>query len=885
MSGSDSPRVARAILSRLLPVRDREFILGDLEEEYARARREQGVRRAGRAYWWQGMRSVISQWRFPAAAFPPASRTGSGFMDRLIQDVTQAWRVMMRRPGHTAAVVSTLALAIGLNTAMFSVVDAVLLRPLPFPEPEALVTVWQSSAEDQTLLSSTSDPNFRDWQAGSHSFEALASYRSVSPTLTGLGEAEVIAGARVSEDFFRVLRHPMLMGRTFARAEIAPHAPNLVVVGEAFWRQRLAANPAVLGRTLSLGGQSYQIVGVARAGANFPTGAQLWVNEGINWDRCGRGCITLDVIGRLAPGGSVERAERELNVIAERLSQAEPESAAGLRVRVVTLQDVTVGGVRRALFVLLAAVGMVLLIACANVANLLFAAASARRAEMAVRTSLGASHVRVLRQLLTESVLLALTGALIGTLAAQWAVKALGAWVGTRLPRFDEVSIDGRVLGFALLIMVVAVLLFGFAPALSLARSRPGDLLRGGRRAVGGDRRTRWARAALITSQVAFSITLLLGTGLLLRTLTELRRAPLGFDAAAITTFRINLPAARYPTSEASVRFYNDMLVRLRALPGVLAAGGIAGAPLGGLTYSTSFQPLDRPAYGPGQLPTAMFRPTTPGYFETLRIRLLQGRAFNESDVRGREPVVIVSRALADRTWPGESPLGKRLQMHASAGFPEDHPRTIVGVADNVRSQTLLAVADHELYIPYAQSGTSSLSFMLRTAPNSPSALPAARALLRTMDPELPMRDVGRLSDAVQDKLAAPSLYMALLGLFAAVALALSTIGLYGVVGYQVALRRREVSVRVALGARARDVVRLLAWQGVRPATLGVVLGLLGAAAAVRALERLLYNTSLLDLNVWAGVTGGVLIVALAASVLPASRAARIEPVEALRGE
>jgi predicted permease len=877
--------LVRAILARLLPARDREFIVGDLEEEYARLRRTAGPLRAGRVYVWLGLRSIVAQWRAARVLGLAAPRTGSGSMERLWQDVTQAWRIMLRRPGHTAAVVATLALAIGLNTAMFSVVDAVLLRPLPFREPDGLVTVWQSSVQDPAYLGSASDPNFRDWQAGSRSFEALASYRSISPTLTGLGEAEVIPGARVSEDFFRVLRHPLLLGRTFTRAEIAANAPNLVVIGEAFWRQRLAADPDVLGRTLFLGGQPNQIVGVARAGASFPAGAQLWVNEGVDPDRCGRGCITLDVLGRLAPGISIERAERELNGIALRIARAEPETAAGLRVRVLTLHDLTVAGVQRALWVLLAAVGMVLLIACANVANLLFAAASARRTEIALRTSLGANRLRVLRQLLTESVLLALIGALIGTIAARWAVSALGVWIGTRLPRFDEVGIDGRVLGFTVLVMAVAVLLFGFAPALSLTRSRPGDILRGGRGAASGDRHTRWARAALITSQVAFSITLLLGTGLLLRTLSELRHARLGFDVTAVETFRINLPAARYATSEAAVRFHGQVLERMRAVPGVAAVGAIAGRPLGSLTYSTTFQPLDRPPYAPGEMPSAMFRPTTPGYFETLRIRLLRGRAFSETDIRGRAPVAIVSSTLAQRIWPGEDAIGKRLQLHASAGYPEDAPRTVVGVADDLRSQTLRAPADHELYIPYAQSGGSTLNYVLRTAPGSPSALPAARALLRTMDADLPMRDAGTLSAAVQDQLAAPSLYMALLGIFATVALALSAIGLYGVVGYQVALRRREVSVRVALGARARDVIRLLAWQGVRPAVLGLFLGLLGGAIAVRALERLLYNTSMLDLNVWVGVTAGVLIVVLVASALPASRAASIEPAEALRGE
>lgn len=879
------PRLARVVLGVLLPAADREYILGDLEEAYVTSSATRGRLYACRRYLLLGLQSVIAQWQSPRRTVRPVPPVkGSSIMDRLGQDLRLALRGLMRKPALTFAIVLTLALAIGVNTAMFSVVHAVLLRPLPFPAPEQLITLWQASSEEPDARGLVSDANFRDWQQA-RSLSGLATYRNSSPTLTGLGEPEVVSAGRVSEDFFRVLGHPLLSGRGFTRDEMGVHAARLVVLGEAFWRARLNADRMVLGRTLTLNGEPHEIIGVAPDALGFPAGAQLWLNERINPETCGRGCVAVNAVGRLAPGATVASARSELAAITARIAEEYPRPAANLRLNLVTLEDLLVGSVRRGLFILLGAVAVVLLIACANIANLLLSGAAARQAEMAVRTSLGAARTRIVQQLLTESLLLAVGGALLGVLLAHWAIKLLGLWAGAALPRFDGVSINAAVLGFTALVMVGAALMFGLAPAILLARTDPGRVLTGARGNVGAGPRRLFGRATLITSQVALSIVLLIGTGLLLRSLAELRSVELGFDGERVETFMVSLPDARYPEPLDAVQFFAELQRRLRDLPGVEAVGGIAGVPLGNITFGTSFRPLDRPPYADGDGPSASFRPVLAGYFETLRIPLLQGRTFTERDTHEQPRVVVVSQALADRIWPGQNPIGKQIDLDASAGFSEDQPRTVVGVVSDVRSSGLETVNQNELYIPHAQSGPNLLTFVVRTRAGVPSALPGVRQLIRGLDPLLPVREARTLEQSIEARLLTPTFYFTLLGMFAALALALSAIGLYGVVGYQVALRRREVGVRMAIGARLSDVIRLISWQGFRPAAVGIVLGIAVAAFAVKALDTLLYNTPMTDRATWLGVSALVCVVVLLACVLPALNAARISPAEALRSE
>jgi putative ABC transport system permease protein len=884
MSVSRGPALARALLSLLLPAHDREYILGDLEEQYADEVLTRGRFAAGRHYWLAGFKSIFAQLRAPhPSSVESKSTKGAGRMDRLRQDLRLGIRNLLRKPALTLAIVATLALAIGVNSAMFSVVHAVLLRPLPFPEPDRLVTIWQSTTKQPEMRSSVSDPNFRDWQQA-RSLSAAASYRTTNPTLTGFGDPEIVPGGRISEDFFRVLGEQPIRGRAFTRQEIAPNAPSLVIISEAFWRSRLNADPAVLGRSLVLGGAPHEIVGVA-PDVRFPEGAQLWLNERIDWERCGRGCVVLDVIGRLAPDATIERAQSELTGISNRISAADPGSAAELRPNVLSLEEYTVGSVRRGLVVLLGAVGLVLLIACANVANLLLSGAAARQTEMAVRASLGAARGRIVQQLFTESILLSLLGGALGLALAQWCVQLLGVWTGDSLPRFEGVGINMAVLGFTALAMILAALLFGLAPAIFLARTDPGRILTSARGTVGAGRRALLGRAVLLTSQVALSIMLLIGTGLLLRTLQQLRSVDLGFSTTNVQMVRISLPGARYAGPDQLVRFFAELQRRIAAIPGVESVAGIAGLPLSSLSYSTSFQPLDRPQYAPGETPGGNFRPALPGYFETLQLRLLQGRTFTHNDTRSQPAVVVVNQSLAKRIWPGQSPIGKQIQMHASTGYEEDQPRTVVGVVADVRSVELTEVNASELYIPHAQSGSSQLSIVMRLRPGVTSVRQQLREEVRSLDPLLPLQEPEPVQQAIDRELLTPRLYSTLLGLFASLALVLSAIGLYGIVGYQVALRRREVGVRLAVGARVTDVVRLLALQGLRPAIIGVVIGTAGAAFAVRVIGALLFNTPLTDPLTWISVIALVCGVVVVASVLPALKTASIAPAEALRSD
>jgi len=896
---SSPPRWAERLIGALLPASDREELLGDLAEIRADVAGTRGAARADREWWrlavttlwWRRFRSWKGQtWR---AAMLASASIGSGGgplrprprgagLKELWRDASLAWRAVLRRPVQSGSVVATLALAIGLNTGTFSVVNAVVLRPLPYPEPDRLVGLFQATREAPAMRGRSSEPNFRDWRALSRSFEAMVSYRNSAPVLTGLGEPEVVTGGRVSEDFFRVIGRPLLRGRSFRRDEIGARAPDLVIVSEEFWRERLDSDPAVLGRALVLNDRPHAVIGVAEAGIDFPASARIWVNEGVDVEACGRGCVTFDVLGRLAEGVSIDDARRDLASVASRIDEMERDDG-GRAVNVVALEELLIGDVRRGLLVLLGAVGLVLLIACANVANLLLAGAVARRHEIAVRGALGAGRGRIVRQLLAESLLLAGVGSVLGLALAHASVRAVRVWAADSIPRLADASVDGAVLLFTLVVLVDAALLFGLAPALTLGRIQPARVLASSRGRVGDTRGAGLGRAALITVQVGLSVALLAGTTLLVRTLSELQRVDLGFEPDRVEGVYLSLPAARYDEAGA-VAFFAELRRRLAALPGVESVGGIAGLPLSGLNYGTSFEPLDG-ALDPDVEATSLMRPVLPGYFETIGIPTLEGRAFVASDTRDAERVVVVSRTLAEQIWPGESALGKRIDVHASTGFPEDAPRTVIGVVGNVRSLELTQFAEREMYMPQAQTGTAQMTMLVRLARGRGSVQREAREILRALDPAVPMRRAGPVSEQVAERMFATRFYSTLLTVFTAFAIALATLGLWGVVSYQVAQRRREVGVRMAIGARARDVVELFAWQGLRPALIGLAIGLAAAAAGTDLIVALLYNTSPSDIRIWFGVAAGMVLVTVAATLVPATRAARVPPAEVLRAE
>ena len=800
-------------------------------------------------------------------------------MDNLLTDLRYALRSMMQRPAFTLAALVTLALGIGATTAMFSVVQGVLLRPLPYDNVERLAMFGQGLVDgDPDQVSSISVANFEDWRDQSSSFDAMALFSRAQITLTGLGEAESVAGAQVTPEFFSVFGAPPLMGRTFNADESRPDGPQAIIVSHQFWQERLGGGSDVLTRTLDVSGVPRPIVGVTPAGFEFPTGARLYVPVR-NGQGCGRGCVYLVGIARLQPGVSVDQARTELTGIAARLEQEYPAANTGMTARIQTLTDVIVGDVRRALFVLLGAVFMVLLIACANVANLLLVRGSARTTELAVRTALGANRARVLAQLMTENLLLAFFGGAFGVLLATWAVDMLRAYAPADLPRVDEIALDTTALLFALLVVLSTSLIFGLLPALRTSRTTLSETLRGSGRGDVGVRRG-WGRSAILVAEVALAAMLLLGAGLMMRTLAGMNDIDPGFRADGVAHFTIGMPSSTYESPDGRVLFIDQLKERLAAMPGVEEVGVVMPMPLSPSVYGTSFDRVDQPTE-PGREPVALLRAIDAGGMAALAIRMEAGRAFEPGDRDGAMPVAIINRAAADTYWPGEDPIGKQVDVSVSLGFDE-LPRTIVGIASDIRAISLTEQAEPEVMIPYGQAGSGSATLLLR-ASDPTAALNAARSELRALDANLPMIRPGSVAELVGAQTAATRFYLALLAIFAGLAVILAAVGIYGVVAFIVERRTREIGVRMALGAHVHQVFRLVVWQGVRPALIGLTIGVLGAIAAGRVIAGLLFGVEPHDPLTFAMVTILLLAIVIVACVVPAGRATMIPPASTLR--
>lgn len=879
----DSPRVARWLVRRCVRGDVGEYIIGDLEEEFARRVRRDGPGRSRVWYWRMALASIgASAFAFRDPVPGESLRTQAGMGERMLilaRDVVHALRWLRRRPGFTATVVATLAIAVGANTAMFSVINAVLLRGLPYEDANRLVTVWRATVDRPDLRSYLAKVDFEDYREDARTFDALAAFRPTSPVWVVGENAEVMDGAEVSAEYFDVFAEPMTLGRGIAVSEAVPNGPAVVVVSWDLWRSRFGADPAVVGQTMRLNGSAHTIIGVAPNDFDFPAGADLWTPERSDTEACGRNCLTVRVIGRLATGVAPEAAEADLNRIAEQVGSVEPLNS-NVRANVVPLEEYTVGDVRRGLRILFGAVGMVLLIACANVATLLFTGATERASQMALRKALGAARGRLIRQVLTESAILCIAGGLLGLLMAYIGIDLIKAAAAGSIPRIEDVTVDATVLVYTLFLMTATTLLFGFAPALLAARGSLTDLLRGvGRGGASGRNR---GRVVLIATQVGLSVLLLIGTGLLLRTLRELRNVDLGFDPAGVIRFTISLPGADYPSPQDRIVLFDQLAERIAAVPDVEASGAIAGSPLAGSQFVASTERLDAPP-GETEGPNTLLRTIMPGYFETMRIPLLQGRAIEPADRTTSMPVIVVSRNAARQLWPGEDPIGKRVRLGISVGLPEPDARTVVGVVEDVRSGTLSEFSSVEVYIPHAQAGAPSMTFVVRARNTNSVLLPAMRETVRQLDPRLPLRSPGTINDDVARHLAEPGFYSTLLGTFAAIALVLSAVGLYGLVAYQVARRRREIGIRMAIGARAETLVGMIAAMGFKPAMTGLALGLLAAVAARRALDSLLFGVSSLDPITWLTVVLFLALVTGAATILPARRAARVTPTEVLR--
>jgi putative ABC transport system permease protein len=809
-------------------------------------------------------------------------------MQTLWQDLRYGARMLSKNRGFTLIAVITLALGIGANTAIFSLVNAVLLRPLPYRDAERIVAIQELNPKGG-LIQVTS-PNFLDWRAQNTVFEHLAAFRWRQSNLAGDGQAERIETAITSANFFDVFGAQARVGRLFLPSdEQAGHAP-VVVISYGLWQRRFGAAASAVGQQLLLDDKSYTVIGVAPAGFQYPDKTELWfpplrlapeMNETADVTQ-NRGRGYLSAAARLKPGVSLEQAKAEMETITARLRKQYPETNNNRFNRVVSLQTHLVGESGRLLWLLFGAVGCVLLIACANVANLLLARATTRKRELAVRAALGATRGRMLRQLLTESLSLALAGGLLGLLLAWWGVDALTRLMPATFPRMNEIALDLPALGFALLLSVATAIIFGLAPAWQGARCELQEALKESARGAGA-RRNR-LRGALVTAEVALSLALLVSAGLLFRSFLRLRAVDAGFDAGGVLTMRLAPSGANFREDPRYIDFYQKVIEKISAIAGVEAVGAINTLPLSkGPTFA--FRIEGRPETTVDKWPGANYRNVTPDYFRAMKIPIAQGRAFTERDNAPAPLVVIINQAAAARDFAGQNPVGKRINfgMRDNAGRPIWHE--IVGVSANVRNKELQEEAEPEIYTAAWQDAFGGMTFVIRSSVEPASLAMAVRQAAREVDPAQPVFDLRPMESVVVEAVTQPRFNFTLLGLFGGLALALSAAGIYGVTSYSVAQRAQEIGVRKALGAQNGDVLRLVIKQGMASVLPGVVIGLVTAFAATRVMKSLLFGVSATDPLTFAVIALSLTSVALLACWIPARRATKVDPMVALRCE
>jgi putative ABC transport system permease protein len=803
-------------------------------------------------------------------------------LDEIGRDVRLGLRSLARSPGFSLVAVLCLALGIGANAALFSVLNAVLLRPLPYAEPDRLVRIYEKLGDRGQ--GSVSVPNFRDWAAQSTGFEQLAAYQTASRNLQSTGEPERVLAVEATPSLFSLLGAHPLLGRAFAAGTDEPGKAKIAVVSEELWRSRLGGEPSVIGRAIRLDGVLHTVIGVMPAAFDFPAGGDstdVWVLfETTPEQENARGSHYLAVVGRLKPGMSLEAATAQLATVAARIEKEHPAEQTGRSVLVQPLRETLVGRVRPMLLILFGAVGLVLLIACANVANLLLARAAVRQREVAVRLALGASRARLVRQFLVESLVLAFAGAALGLLLARWSLDALAPLAANALPVTGEFPLDGRVFGFLLAIAALSGLVFGIVPALQYSRGHVRDSLGEAGGKTTGSGRQQLFRSTLVVLEIAVSLVLLVGAGLLLRGFVRLSGTEPGLVADNVLTAHLPIPFAQLEGS--TPRTFRPTLEKIRALPGVRSAALVSMLPIQNAWTNSGFAIEGRPDPQPGQEPMAEIRIASPAFFQSLGIPVLRGRDFTESDGESGPSVAIVNEALARQHFPEEEPLGRRLRFG-------DEAFTIVGVVGSVRQAGLDRDPLPEIYFPYASPDAigwlGDPVLVIRTAVPPESLADEVRAAVRSVDPVLPLYDVLTMKAVIEESLAGRRLNLWLLALFAGMALVLSAAGLYGVISYLVAQRTREIGVRIALGAQTRDVVGLVMRQGAGLTGAGIAVGLLGAFAFTRVLESVLYGVSARDPLTYAALAAVLAAVALVATWLPARRASRVDPILAIRAE
>jgi putative ABC transport system permease protein len=804
-------------------------------------------------------------------------------MDSLLNDLRYAFRTLRRAPGFALVAILTLALGIGANSGIFSVVSGVLLEPLPFADPDRLVVVW---GDHPTIGHETASlPDFEDWERDNTVFSSLAAVTNAGDNFSVPGgEAVRVRSARVTTDFFSTLGVAPILGRAFLSGEDRFGSHQVVVISYGLWQRVFGRSPSAVGRSVMMNGNAYEIVGVAPASLNQPSGAELWSPLSFNPANGppGRRSDFLFVVGRLKPGVTVEQAKREMKSIMSRLEQEYPQTNARWSADVVPLHDELVGPVRPALLIFAGAVGLVLLIACANVANLMLARAAAREREVAIRLAMGAPRARLVRQLLTESVLLALIGGAAGILLAVWFVASMQTLELNQIPRLEEVRVDGRVLLFTFGLSVFTGLLFGLAPALRLTRPElQGALKEGGRGTAGGAAVDR-VRGVLVLSQVALALLLLVGAGLLVRSFQRMLQVDPGFDPARLITFQLTMPARSYPDPEQLITAQRLVRERLAALPGVQSVGMTSDPPFADGYGYIAFSIQGDPPPEPGVVQDMVLIAANADYFKTLGIPLERGELFT-----GREPadtltVAVINEALAQRFFKGRDPIGARVTLSdPTAG----RWATVIGVVGNTLLDSPAKEPYPQMFFADHQLLQRQMSFAVRTANDPAATMGAIRRAVAEVDAALPVANLRTMSESFSNAMARPRVNLTLLAVFAAVAVLLAALGIYGVVSYAVAQRTRELGIRVALGASAHDVERLVVRQGMTPVGIGVLVGLIAALAATRVMQSLLYGVRPTDPITLASVTVVLAVIAFLASWIPARRATRVDPMVALRSE
>jgi putative ABC transport system permease protein len=800
-------------------------------------------------------------------------------MEILLRDIRHGVRGLLKRPGFTAIALIALALGIGANTAIFSLVNAVLLRPLPFAEPDRLVWVW-GNIRNGGNRASVSPLDFLDYRKQNTTFEEFAASIGVPLNLTGGGEPERLIAAGVTGNYFQALGAKPLLGRTFQLENEKSGSDQVTVLSYGLWQKRFGGDLAIINKTVTLDSKTCQIIGVMPQDFSFPRSAELWIplNFDISPEMKQRKAHFLRPIGRLKPGVTLAQAQADTDAVARRLEEQYPDSNTGWNLRLVSLREQLVGNTRPTLFILFGAVGFVLLIACANVANLLLVRAAGRQKEIALRTALGAGRFRIVRQMITESVLLALAGGALGTLLAIWGVELLVKLSAGSIPSTAQVRIDATVLGFTLLISLVTGVLFGLAPALRTMKLNLSESLKeGGRSGSEGPQRNR-TRSALVVLESAVAVVLLIGAGLLIRSLIELQKVSPGFDAHNVLTMRVDLPRAKYDKPDKAANFFSQLEGRIGGLPGVENVGLVSELPLTGLLSDMPYAVEGRPPVSIDQAFDDDFRRVNRQYFAALRIPFLRGRNFTEQEVRQSAKVVIISDLLALQTFPNEEPIGKRLIMAMG-----NEPFEIIGIVGDIRHRALESRPAAAMYLPTYEKG--SMNVVIRTKGDAAGLSGAVRREVQRIDPDQPVADVRTMEEWVDTSVAAPRYRTTLLGLFALVALVLAATGIYGVMSYSVSQRTHEIGVRMALGARQLDVLKLVVRQGMILVVVGVGLGLLGAIALTRVMTTLLFDVTARDPLTFIVVAALLTLIAFVACYLPARRATKVDPLVALRYE